>query len=91
MKKLFILIGIIFLLQLIAAVICGPYSCEWGNGFYFGVGLFSLISILFVVLIQTKWDVVKRLAYTALFSFLSIVVWCLGFIIGDFTILCRLF
>ena len=43
------------------------------------------------MLIQKRWDLLKRLGYAALFSFLSVVIWVVGFVIGDFQLLCKLF
>ena len=91
MKRKFAIVLGIFLVQLIAAAICGPYSCQWGNGYYFFIGLASLATIVVLMLIQKQWGLIKRLGYAVLFSFLFFVVWIAGFVAGDFSILCRLF
>ncbi|MBC7828509.1 MAG: hypothetical protein H7122_12235 [Chitinophagaceae bacterium] len=91
MNKIFFPVITLYVIQLITALICGPYSCKWGNASYFGFGLFGLIGIVIYMLLQRNWDLIKRLGYAALFSFFSLLVWVTGFLLGDFSILCRLF
>ena len=91
MRKVYLVVAFVFLAQLIAAVICGPHSCEWGNTWYFAIGLCSMLFVIIAMLMQKHWDVVRRLGFAALFSFLSLLVWVTGFMTGEFSILCKLF
>ena len=91
MKTRTIIVLGLFFVQILAAVFFGPYSCEWGNEYYFFTGLACLLTMILIMLLQRQWDVLKRLGYAVLFSFGSLVVWFLGLLLGDFQLLCRLF
>jgi hypothetical protein len=77
--------------QIILAVICGPYSCEWGNSVYFYFGIGSLTLAFLLPLLQKAWTANKRIGYSLLFLFGSVIIWCAGFMLGGFKIMCRLF
>lgn len=90
-KKIFTQYTILFTLQLFAAIICGPYSCEWGNTIYFFTGIACLITAFFLYVKQHKCTLQKRVAMGILMMLLSAVFWCACFILFDFRIMCRLF
>jgi len=91
MKRAYLLYGVLLVAEIILAVVCGPHSCEWGNAIYFSAGLAGLLlSILFPAL-QTEWSGRKRVLTGSLFLFGLLLLWCAGFLLGEFRIMCRLF
>ena len=91
MKKLYLLFIFLLVLEFLLAFICGPYSCEWGNPTYFYTGIIFLLVSLILPLLQKQWPGSKRIGFALLFALITLVVWVLGFIAGDFRIMCRLF
>ncbi|HKO80808.1 MAG TPA: hypothetical protein VJU78_10445 [Chitinophagaceae bacterium] len=91
MKKIYFLLIILLILEFLLALVCGPYSCDWGNTVYFYSGItFVLISFI-LPLLQKQWPTGKRIGFAFLFAMATLIVWLLGFIAGDFRIMCRLF
>ena len=91
MKRLYLLYIILLVAQIILAFICGPHSCEWGNSVYFYCGVVGLTLAFLLPLLQKAWPVNKRIGYSLLFLFGSVVTWCAGFMLGGFRIMCKLF
>jgi hypothetical protein len=91
MKRIYLLYIILFAVQFILAVICGPYSCDWGNTVYFYFGVFSLIVSLLLPLFQNNMPAGKRIGYGSLFLFISAALWITGFMICGFSVMCRMF
>ena len=82
---------LLFAIELLLAFICGPHSCEWGNTVYFYFGIAILLTSFTLPLLQKNWRAGKRAGYASLFLIASLAVWVLGFALGNFTIMCRLF
>jgi len=91
MKKMYILLICLYVLQLILAFICGPYSCKWGNTVYFYTGIANLLAAFILPLIMAEGLWPHRLLLAALFLLGSAIVWVIGFMVFDFKIMCRLF
>jgi hypothetical protein len=81
----------LFVLQLLAAIICGPHSCEWGNTMYFFSGIACLATAFALYVMQTKCKLQKRVTMGLLMALMSVAFWCMGFILFDFRIICKLF
>ena len=77
--------------QLILAFICGPHSCEWGNAVYFYAGIVTLLALIVIPFFQSSCSPAKRMGFACLFLLSGTAVWVIGFIAGDFRIMCRLF
>jgi hypothetical protein len=90
-KQLFAQYIILFTLQLFAAMLCGPHSCEWGNTVYFFMGIACMVIAFTLYISQTKCKLQKRLVMSTLMLLLSAVFWCACFILFDFRIMCALF
>ncbi|MEJ0104398.1 MAG: hypothetical protein WDO19_18325 [Bacteroidota bacterium] len=90
MSKLYIFFGILSIIQIILARICGPHSCEWGNKTYFYAGILIAIAGFILPYFLTGWSAGKQTGLGFLFLLLSAVVWIAGFFIGNFKIICRL-
>jgi len=88
---MYVLLIVLQVFQLILAFICGPHSCEWGNTVYFYVGIFTLMALFITPFFQKSWSAGKRLGVACVFLFSGIMVWVIGFIAGNFRIMCRLF
>jgi hypothetical protein len=91
LKRLTAVYLVLFAVQFLVAFICAPHSCEWGNAVYFYAGIFFLIVAFLLAFLQKKWTIGKRIALGILFLLISAVLWCAGFIIFNFSIICRLF
>ena len=91
MKRIYTLFAILLVIEIILAIICGPHSCEWGNSVYFYFGIFSLAVSFILALLQKEWPLGKRIGYGFLFLLVSVIVWCAGFMLCGFSIICRLF
>ena len=91
MKRAYRLYLLLLLLQLLLVFVCGPHSCEWGNAVYFFVGVAVLFLSFLLPLFQKDWLQKKRLLFSVLFLLGAVVLWCAGFMLGDFRIMCRLF
>ena len=91
MKGKYVLYIILLATEIILAIICGPHSCEWGNQVYFYFGIASLALAFIIPFFQKELSWKKRIGYGFLFLLGSIIVWCAGFMLGEFKILCRLF
>ncbi len=91
MKRMLLLLVTILITEIIIAIICGPYSCEWGNEVYFysGVTLSAIMCVL--PFLERTFTTKKRIAYSLLFIIISILTWCACFMLCGFKILCRLF
>ncbi|AEE50575.1 hypothetical protein [Haliscomenobacter hydrossis] len=91
MKTLYVIYIFMFISQLLLALICGPYSCEWGNTVYFWYGLIGLILIFLLPFLGVERTMQQRFGYAFGFSILWLLMWVLGFIVGDLRLMCRLF
>lgn len=91
MKRAYGVYLVLLVLQIILAFVCGPYSCEWGNGVYFSFGILSLLLSFLCPLLQKDWPQSKRILLGFLFVLGSVLLWCAGFMLGEFRIMCRLF
>ena len=91
MKRAYRLYAVLLLTEIILAVVCGPHSCEWGNGVYFYFGVSALILSFLFPLLQKEWPGKVRIVTGFLFLLGSAFVWCAGFLLGEFRIMCRLF
>jgi len=91
MKKIYLFLAVLLVLEFILAAICGPYSCEWGNGVYFYSGIIISLASLALPLFQKEWVVGKRVGLSLVFVFSTVFLWVIGFMVFDFRILCRLF
>ena len=91
MKRAYRLYLFALLLQLILAFVCAPHSCQWGNGVYFALGIITLLFSFVLPFFQKEWPQSKRLLLAFLFLLGSVVIWCVGFMLADFQIMCRLF
>lgn len=91
MKKIYILLTSLLTAQIVLAFFCGPFSCEWGNSVYFYSGVTSLLIAFILPLFQNGRPWSKRFGFGLLFLLSSVIVWAVGFIAGDFRIMCRLF
>ena len=87
MKKPMLYWVVLFVLQFIVAVICAPYSCEWGNTVYFFTGVVCLFIAFLLSIFQKQWTFGKRLLVGLLMLLLSVVLWCAGFGLLDFKIM----
>ena len=76
---------------LMMALICGPHSCEWGNAVYFGFGLFVFVLLLFLPFFRKGLSMWQKVGFALSIGLLWVVLWVGGFLLGDFSILCRLF
>lgn len=76
---------------LVMILICAPYSCEWGNTVYFYFGLAVSLLLLIKPFFQQKLRIGQKMGKAFGLSFLWIVLWVLGFLFGEFSLLCRLF
>jgi hypothetical protein len=90
-KKLYVFYIALFVMQGIVAFISAPYSCEWGNEVYFDVGIFCLVISFLLPFFQKHWTTGKRIGLGFLFLLISVILWCAGFMIFNFKVLCRLF
>ncbi|QEC57107.1 hypothetical protein [Flavisolibacter ginsenosidimutans] len=77
--------------QIVLVFVCGPHSCEWGNAVYFSFGVAALTLSFLLPLLQKDWPRRKRILFGFLFLLGSVVLWCAGFLLGEFRIVCRLF
>jgi hypothetical protein len=91
MKKAYLLYGLLLLSTGILAIICGPHSCEWGNGVYFASGLGGLLLAILLPFLQKDWPRKKRIGKGLLFLLGLIIFWCAGFLLGEFRLFCRMF
>jgi hypothetical protein len=76
--------------EMILAFICGPHSCEWGNGVYFYTGIIIVLVAFALPLFHIQWPIPKRIGFGFLFLLSGVVVWAIGFMAGGFRIICRL-
>lgn len=76
---------------LVMILICAPHSCEWGNTVYFYFGLAVGLALLIKPFFQQKLEMGQKVGRGIGISLLWIVVWVLGFLFGEFSLLCRLF
>lgn len=76
---------------LVMVLICGPHSCEWGNVVYFGYGLFVFVFLLFLPFLRKGFSIGKKIGFALGLALLWVILWVAGFLLGDFSILCRLF
>lgn len=91
MKKILILFSILAITQIILAIICAPYSCEWGNEVYFYFGVGAIIVSIFLPFIQKNYPLKKRIGFAILLPVLSVVLWVTEFMLFGFRIMCRMF
>ncbi len=91
MKRAYRLYLLLLLVQIILAVVCGPHSCEWGNTVYFSFGVAALLLSFLFALFQKDWSRRKRIGTGLLFLLGCGVLWCAGFMLGEFRIMCKLF
>jgi len=91
MKRTTSLFIILIVIELMAAWVCGPYSCEWGNSAYFYTGLIVCVVAFILPFLQKTWSAQKRIGIAFLFVLGVVAVWVIGFLAGDFRIMCRLF
>lgn len=91
MKKIYLFFGALLVLEFILATICGPYSCEWGNGVYFYSGIVIALASLALPFFQKEWVMGKRIGISLVFAGAVIVIWVIGFMVFEFRIMCRLF
>jgi len=91
LKKIYIYYFVLFAIQAILAFICAPHSCEWGNTVYFYIGVCCLIISFLLPFFQKGWTTGKRIGFGFLFLLISVILWCAGFMIFNFSIMCRLF
>ena len=91
MKKMYILFVVLLAMQIILAIICAPYSCEWGNTVYFYGGLICLAVSFVLPLLQKDRPMPARLGFGFLFLVITAGTWIASFILNDFRIMCRLF
>jgi hypothetical protein len=90
MQRVYILAAALLVAQVAAAIVCGPFSCEWGNEVYFYIGIACLIIAGGGPFFQSTWLVRKRVGYSLVFILISAVTWCAGFMMGGFRIICHL-
>jgi len=91
MKKLPVLYIALSVAQFIVAIICAPQSCAWGNSVYFFIGLVCLAVAFILPMFHRQWKLYKRRMFGLLFALVSVILWCAGFMLLDFKIICRLF
>lgn len=91
MKRAYRLYAVLLLACILLAVVCGPHSCEWGNQVYFYFGVTGLLLSFLFPFFQKDWSRKKQFGIGVLFLLSSVVVWCAGFLLGEFRIVCRLF
>jgi hypothetical protein len=81
-----------FLLSLLVMIlICAPHSCEWGNSLYFGFGFLVFLFLLLSPFFNKGMSAGQKIGSALGIGFLWVTLWVLGFLLGDFSILCRLF
>lgn len=69
-------------------LIAAPHSCEWGLEAFTWKG----IVLLLVALLLPIWTEAPRRWWHALgLAATTLAVWCVGIVLADFQILCRLF
>jgi hypothetical protein len=90
-KKAFLFLTVLLAIEIVLAIICAPYSCDWGNEVYFYAGIIVLIISFVLPLLQKTTSTTKRIVYGFLFVLITAVVWIACFILFDFKIMCRLF
>jgi hypothetical protein len=90
MKRLLPAFIIVLTTEIIAAIICGPHSCEWGNSLYFYSGIVCAVLAFILPFFKKTFKLKKQLVYSLLFLLLTAIVWCAGFMLFGFRILCRL-
>ena len=90
-KKIYSLLTALLAVEIILGFICAPYSCDWGNEVYFYAGIFILVVLFLLAVLQKTWSTAKRIGFGFLFAFISAVVWITCFMLFDFKIMCRLF
>ena len=91
MKRAYRLYAVLQSVQILFVLICGPHSCEWGNQVYFYFGIVSLVLSFLFPFLQKDWPPLKRLIVGVLLHVDSVAVWCAGFLLVEFRIMCRLF
>ncbi|MES1215482.1 MAG: hypothetical protein ABUT20_08195 [Bacteroidota bacterium] len=91
MKKIYLLLIILLIIEFLLATLCGPYSCEWGNEVYFYGGILIAIVSFALPFFQKQWPVGKRIGFGLLFALGSAITWTIGFLVCDFKIICKLF
>lgn len=91
MKRAYRIYCLLLFLLMVLVFVCGPHSCEWGNTVYFLAGVAALVFSFVGALRQTDWPSGKRFATGFLFVLGTVVLWCAGFLLGEFRIMCRLF
>ena len=91
MKKFYLLLVLLLVLEFILAAICGPYSCEWGNDVYFYSGIGILPASFILPFFRKSWTAARRIGFGLLFVLAALVVWVIGFMVCDFRIMCRMF
>jgi len=90
MKRIYLLFSIVLLAEIILGFICGPHSCEWGNSLYFYSGIVCTILAFLLPLFQKTPAFKKKIVYSLLFLLIAVIVWCVGFMLFGFRIICRL-
>jgi hypothetical protein len=90
-KSPFIIISIVYLGQMISAVLCAPHSCEWGLNAYFLTGVVCFIIALILPNIQKDWSLIKKLSFSIVFPISSLTLWIFAFFMENFRIMCHLF
>ena len=91
MKRIYTWLIILLATEVLFVIICGPYSCEWGNTVYFYFGIAGLLVSFALPLIEKEWPLKKRVGFGLLFPVLWAVIWVAGFMLGGFRIMCKLF
>lgn len=81
----------LFISLLVMILICAPHSCEWGNSVYFGFGLLVFLFLLVFPFFNKGMSAGQKIGSALGVGVLWVTLWVLGFLIGDFSILCRLF
>ncbi|WP_373552142.1 hypothetical protein [Haliscomenobacter sp.] len=91
MKNLYLLYIGLLLSLLMMVLICGPHSCEWGNGVYFGFGVLVFLFLLLFPFLHKSLSMGQKIGSALGIGVLWLILWVGGFLLGDFSILCRLF
>ncbi len=91
MKKIYLLLVILLIIEFLLATICGTYSCEQGNEIYFYSGILITLASLSLPFFYKVWTMGKRIGFGLLFMLASVAIWAIGFLVCDFKIICKLF
>ena len=80
---------LLFVSELIMALICAPHSCQWGNNLYFTYGCICLF-ICFLIPFFYKITLKAKLLSSIGLSFLNVIIWAVLFLACGLRVICKL-